>query len=157
MSRFSKRLVMYELSKDRLFSLILLISMILIALSIANSSSIFYPGNNKFYVSNISKARVYKAFVVDCSSDSMDYGCNDIILCKTINKSSEMTIGKVYVYSKGNKKIIHRLIGVVDSKLIFKGDNNDIIDKPVDVSSVVCEFVGRIDGKEKKNVHFLVD
>ena len=65
---------------------------------------------------------------VSCRSDSMGLtvGCNDEVYGAKVEEGDYLDIGAIYIYGKGNKTIIHRLIGCIDHSCnitIFKGDN----------------------------------
>ena len=67
---------------------------------------------------------------------------------KTINRkisvNETLRIGRIYVYQKDNGDlIIHRLLGVYkvsnESIYVFKGDNNQFVDDPVNRTQIIEE------------------
>lgn len=57
-----------------------------------------------------------------------------------------LTLGMIYIYERGNKTIIHRLVGIykIENKTVyvFMGDNNHYVDDPVNRSQVIQEVIG---------------
>ena len=69
---------------------------------------------------------------------------NDTMYYLTINATEPLYIGVVYVFKRVNGSTIHRLVGFANdekTKLIFKGDNNNFVDKIVDRSNVTKELI----------------
>jgi hypothetical protein len=81
---------------------------------------------NKFLETEINYDRVS---TVDCESNSMGLtiNCDDQAYIQHIDTDSVFELGGIYIYTKGNKTIIHRLVYCIDvdcNQTIFKGDNN---------------------------------
>lgn len=59
--------------------------------------------------------------------DSMEpaFHTGDLALCSS---RVDPEIGDVVVYDRGDKKISHRITGVVDGKYLVQGDNNEFLD-----------------------------
>ena len=68
---------------------------------------------------------------VGCSSNSMGLTmrCGDTLFMNKVQSDEKLYIGRVYVYEKINKTIVHRLVACIDvdcNLTLFKGDNNPV-------------------------------
>lgn len=71
---------------------------------------------------------------------------DDYILIKKVHPNDELKENNIYIYDDGERKILHRLIKIMDDgTLIFKGDANEGIDKPVLRNQVIGEYVKTYD------------
>jgi hypothetical protein len=75
---------------------------------------------------------------VECATASMEPSleCNDVLYKMRVKKDDPVYPGEVYTYNRGNNSIVHRLVKCLDNctRLVFKGDNNDVADDIVDRS-----------------------
>jgi len=61
----------------------------------------------------------------------------------SVDEKDELLCGNVYVYQNGEQRTVHRFVYESgDGKLIFKGDNNQYPDKPVNRSNIISRVVG---------------
>lgn len=86
-----------------------------------------------------------KEIRISCKTNSMGLltDCNSKAQVRELQEDEKLKLGSIYIFKKPSnqsKLIIHRLVGCVDencTKLIFKGDNNKVIDEFVNRSQVL--------------------
>lgn len=84
----------------------------------------------------------YRPFVVTSESMLPDYKVGTFLIAKV---TDEYIVGKIYAYKNViGITVVHRLIDITDEGYIFKGDNNDIPDKPVQKENIHYEIVHAI-------------
>tara|TARA_Y100000310_G_scaffold29667_1_gene28201 strand:+ start:1640 stop:1999 length:360 start_codon:yes stop_codon:yes gene_type:complete len=95
-------------------------------------------------VVNVTK-EVFVKTKISCKSDSMGMilDCRDEVHSRLITNSDKVKEGRIYIYEKDGKEIIHRLVKCLYNctVLVFKGDNNYIADNLVKRSQVIKEVV----------------
>ncbi len=97
-------------------------------------------------ISTVDSTDIYLKSRISCKSDSMGLiiNCKDIVYSQLLGLNDTMVEGRIYIYKKGAKEVIHRLVKCLDdscNEMIFKGDNNYIADKLVLRSQIVKEVV----------------
>jgi len=87
---------------------------------------------------------------ISCETNSMGLltDCNSKAQVKELEENKKLKLGNIYIFKKPSNTstlIMHRLVGCVDencTKLIFKGDNNKVIDDFVNRSEVLYYVEG---------------
>lgn len=81
----------------------------------------------------------FRPFYVTSDSMLPEYKIGTILIAKV---SHEPKIGKVYAYKNViGITVVHRLIEITEEGYIFKGDNNDNPDKPVQKEDIDYEII----------------
>ena len=114
--------------KDRILSVIIIILLIISTLMI--TSKIKTGRANIFG---------YRPFIVQSESMLPDYKVGTLLIAKVVE---DVDVGEVYAYKNAlGMTIVHRLVDITEEGYIFKGDNNDFTDKPVQIEDIHYKII----------------
>lgn len=87
-----------------------------------------------------------KTYVVESDSMAPSYRLNDLVYINTLRKPSSETlhIGDIVAFNQNSKLVMHRVVELSDTKLITKGDNNEVNDPAIYYNQVQGKVVFRI-------------
>lgn len=81
----------------------------------------------------------YRPFIVQSESMLPNYKIGTLLIAQVTDKAE---VGEIYAYKDVlGRMIVHRLIEITDEGYIFKGDNNDFTDRPVDLEDIYYKII----------------
>lgn len=101
--------------------------------------SLFYCG---YLYKGYSVVYDYKTTYMLSNTGSMLPSYSPESLVDAVDLVGEPLCGHVYIYERDGVSVVHRLVFVGGLGYYFKGDNNDVLDEPVDLGSIKKEVVG---------------
>lgn len=85
----------------------------------------------------------YRCFIVMSGSMESAISTNDLIIIKS---SDKYNVGDIVTYKEENYYVTHRIVEINGSKVITKGDSNNVADSAIDISDIEGKYVGKIPG-----------
>ena len=86
----------------------------------------------------------YRVFYIMSESMEPTIMTNQFTIAKAISPE-DVKVGDIIAYDRGDIVVIHRVIGINESKegraFYFQGDNNDFVDDPVYEEQILYEIV----------------
>ncbi len=113
----------------------------------ANAADIYLLDDNQKVVERFNASDLLFSVPISCDSQSMglSLNCKDSLFTELVTENSMLIEGDIYIYTKNEKIIVHRLVKCLDdqcNRSIFKGDNNYVADDIVEKSKIFARVYG---------------